>query len=64
MTGGDPNTVEATFVFTDVAGFTALTRRGDYLADSHVDARGAAPVMRRDLLRHVLRVFLDPAEQR
>jgi class 3 adenylate cyclase len=31
MTGGDPNTVEATFVFADIAGFTALTEAyGDH----------------------------------
>jgi adenylate cyclase len=31
MSGGDPNSVEATFVFADIAGFTALTEaHGDY----------------------------------
>jgi class 3 adenylate cyclase len=31
MSGGDPNSVEATFVFADIAGFTALTEaHGDH----------------------------------
>src|SRR3712207_8375491 len=31
MSGGDPNSVEATFLFADIAGFTALTEaHGDH----------------------------------
>ena len=37
MTGGDPNTAEATFVFADITGFTALT-------DAHGDHDAAALV--------------------
>jgi len=37
MSGGDPNSVEAAFVFADIAGFTALT-------EAHGDQDAAALV--------------------